>query len=187
MVVISIIVALGVAELLAGVARILRGELRFYWVHALWVLNLLILQFQYCWSLFDMAGQEDWVFLDLMRLVTAPILLFLVSSLLFPSRLATGGHESGEGSGEPEIDLETFYIDTRKPIFALLTAVMSFFAFLNWDVSRVSFVQLLAIATLVALFFTQDRRLHAGLTIFYFLGTVFFVASFSYRLGESAF
>jgi hypothetical protein len=180
MVVISIIVALGVAELLAGVARILRGELRFYWVHAIWVLCLLALQFQYCWSLFDLAGKEDWVFVDLMRLVMAPILYFLISSLLFPSRQA-------RGADGQEIDLEQYYYATRKPVFSLLALVMTYFMLRNLHVSGLLFVQSLAIAALAALFLTEDRRWHAGLTVFFALGTVFVVASFSYRLGESGF
>ncbi|MFK7896210.1 MAG: hypothetical protein AB8G23_10260 [Myxococcota bacterium] len=180
MVVISIIVALGVAELLAGVARILRGELRAYWVHALWVLCLLIHQFQYCWSLFDLAERADWVFLDLVRLITAPILFFLVSSLLFPSRQAEGE------AGQP-IDLEVFYFETRKPIFALLTIVMTFFTLRNLGLAAVTSVQLLGVASLVVLFFSENRRVHAALSSFYTLGAIFFVVSFSYRLGESVF
>ena len=84
MVLVSIIVALGVAELLAGVVRILRGELRFYWIHGLWVFNLLILQLQYCWALFDLEARGEWVFVDLVRVLTPPIMLFLASSLLVP-------------------------------------------------------------------------------------------------------
>ncbi len=189
MVVISIIVALGIAELLSGVARVLRGELRFYWVHAIWVLTLLLQQLQYCWSLFDLAGQEAWVFLDLVRLLTAPIILFLVSSLLFPTREARReeGARGATGEAESFIDLEAFYFANRKPVFALLAGVMSFFILLNLNVSEVLVIQVLALATLIALFLSEDRRLHAGLTIFYALGTMFFVASFSYRLGESVF
>ena len=58
MILISIILALGVKELLAGVSRILRGELRVYWVHAIWIGTLFVMQLQYSWTLFDLEARE---------------------------------------------------------------------------------------------------------------------------------
>jgi hypothetical protein len=143
MTLVSIIVALGVAELLVGIARILRSELKPYWIHAIWVFTLLVMQLQYSWSLFDLEARNEWVFIDLVRLLAPPITLFLASSLLFPSR--------------------TERID-------LLTAV-----------------QFAGVAMATMLFATDRARVHAALTLAYAAATVFFVASFSYTLGDSAF
>ena len=174
MVVVSIIIALGVAELLAGVARILRGELRPYWIHAIWVFNLLILQLQYCWSLFDLQARNEWVFVDLVRLLTPPIALFLVSSLIFPAR-----NDRGE--------LVEFYYSKRRPVFGLLGALMLYYGILNFSLDAVSATQISGIAIMALLFLTPNPRAHALLTLAYTAGTLFFVASFSYTLGESSF
>jgi hypothetical protein len=174
MVLVSIIIALGVAELLAGVVRILRGELRPHWIHALWVFNLLLLQLQYCWTLFDLEARGEWVFVDLVRLLTPPIALFLVSSLLFPGR-----NERGE--------LVEFYYSNRKPIFGLLTAVMLYYGIISFSMSAVTAIQFSGVAMTGVLFLTPHPRTHALLTLVYTAATLFMVASFSYKLGESSF
>jgi hypothetical protein len=174
MVLVSIIVGLGVAELLVGIARILRGELKPYWVHAIWVFTLLVMQLQYCWSLFDLEATSEWVFLDLVRLLTPPITLFLASSLLFPSRTE-------------RIDLVEYYFAKRKPIFGLLFCVMSFYWVLNYSVSLLSALQFAGVAMAATLFTTDRRPIHAVLTLVYAISTLLFVASFSYTLGKSAF
>ena len=174
MIVVSIIVALGVAELLVGVARILRGELSPYWIHAIWVVNLLVLQLQYCWSLFDHEARSEWVFVDLVMLLTPPIILFLVSSLLFPGRDDRG-------------ELAEFYYSKRKPVFGLLAGLMLYYGILNFSMSAVSATQISGIAVMAVLFFTPHPLTHALLTLAYTAGTLFFVASFSYKLGEMSF
>lgn len=174
MVLVSIIVALGVAELLAGIARIMRGELQVYWIHAVWIFTLLVMQLQYCWSLFDLEARNEWVFLDLVRLLTPPITLFLASSLLFPSRTE-------------RVDLEEYYFAKRKPVFALLFGVMFFYGILSLSVSLLSLLQFAGVAMMGTLFMTDRPQIHAALTLAYAVANLFFVASFSYTLGESAF
>jgi hypothetical protein len=174
MTLVSIIVALGVAELLVGIARILRSELKFYWIHAIWVFTLLVMQLQYSWSLFDLEARNEWVFIDLVRLLAPPITLFLASSLLFPSRTE-------------RIDLEEYYFAKRKPIFGLLFCVMLYYALLSLSPSFLTAVQFAGVAMATMLFATDRARVHAALTLAYAAATVFFVASFSYTLGDSAF
>lgn len=174
MVLISIIIALGVAELLAGVVRILRGELRFYWIHGLWIFNLFILQLQYCWSLFDLETRDEWVFADLVWLLIPAIVLFLVSSLLFPSRNAQG-------------KLAELYFANRKQVFGLLTALMLYYAINSFSISVMTAIQFCGALMMGVLFFTPHRRTHAILTLLMSAAVLFMVAAFSYTLGESSF
>lgn len=174
MVLVTIIIALGVAELLTGIARIMRRELGFYWIHMVWIFTLLVMQLQYCWSLFDLEARNEWVFLDLVRLLTPPIIFFLASSLLFPSR-------------DERIDLKKYYFAKRKPIFALLFSVMSFYAVSSLSMSLLSLVQFAGVAITGILIVTDRPRLHALLALMFAFATLLFVASFSYTLGESAF
>ena len=174
MVLVSIIIALGVAELLAGIARILRGELKLYWIHAIWVFTLLVMQLQYCWSLFDLEAKSEWVFLDLVRLLTPPITLFLASSLLFPSRTE-------------RIDLEEYYFAKRKPIFGLVSGVMFYYGIWSFSVSLLSAFQFAVFAMTMMLFATERPSVHAVLTVVCVVANILFVASFSYTLGNSAY
>jgi hypothetical protein len=97
MTLVSIIVALGVAELLVGIARILRSELKPYWIHAIWVFTLLVMQLQYSWSLFDLEARNEWVFIDLVRLLAPPMQVhfsFRVERNALISRSTTSRSES---------------------------------------------------------------------------------------------
>jgi hypothetical protein len=174
MVVPSIIIGLAIAELLSGVARVLRGELRPYWIHEIWVFTVFLLLVQYCWSLFDLAARNEWVFLDLVNLLAPPIVLFLVSSLLFP----------GESDRTPLAD---FYYSKRKPVFGLLAVLMLYYFLQEFSISAAEIAELSGFATLVVLFQTTRARLHAVLSVVYALVFVLFIAAFSYKLGESAF
>ena len=174
MILVSIIIALGVAELLAGVARILRGDLQAYWIHAVWIADLLVLQLQYCWTLFDLESRAEWVFIDLIRLLIPGTAFFLASTLLFPRR--------GERA-----DLETYYYANRQPVLMILAAIMLYYTFLNLSFGLATLVQILGICALIGLIRSSDRRIHAALTLLFFAGTLFVVFSFSYRLGASAF
>ena len=174
MILVTIIVALGVAELLVGIARILRGELKLYWVHAIWIFTLFVMQLQYCWTLFDLEAKSEWVFIDLVRLLAPPVTLFLASSLLFPSRAEN-------------VDLEEYYFAKRKPIFGLLSCVLFYYWAWSLSLSVLSAVQFAAAATTVMLFITARPPVHAALSLVYAVATLFLVASFSYTLGDSAF
>ncbi|MEM9255310.1 MAG: hypothetical protein AAGA91_07675 [Pseudomonadota bacterium] len=174
MILVSIILALGVKELLAGVARMLRGELRPYWIHTLWIGILFVMQLQYSWTLFDLEAREKWVFLDLLRLLTPPITLFLVSSLLFPVR------------GQSD-DLAEFYFTIRKPVFALLSGLMGYYTLLSFSPSILTAIQASSTVILASLVFTANKSVHKLVTPVYAAATLGFVATYSYTLGESVF
>jgi len=174
MILISIILALGVKELLAGVSRILRGELRPYWVHGVWIGTLFVMQLQYSWTLFDLEAREQWVFLDLIRLLTPPITMFLVSALLFPARAQDN-------------DLSEFYFAVRKPVFALLSGLMCYYTLLSLSPSMLTAIQGMSAIVLASLIFSPNKTLHGLVAPIYATATLGFVATYSYTLGESVF
>ena len=104
-IVVSIIAGLGITTLLGGMARVLRGELEPYWVHHVWVANVLLLLIQHFWSLFGHEARTRWTLVDLADLLVGPMLLFLAAALLFPRE---------------ERDLRRFFYAKRRPLFALL-------------------------------------------------------------------
>lgn len=59
LVIVSIVLGLGITELLAGFVRILRGELVAGKLHALWMFVILQLQVQPAWGLWGLRSKAD--------------------------------------------------------------------------------------------------------------------------------
>ena len=108
MVLVSIIVGLGVAEVLTGVARTIRrrGSVDLYWVHGILVLSLFVALLQQWWEAWGLRDVSEWSFLALLLLMAAPVCLFLMAHLVFP---------------EPVEDtkLEDYYYGEMRPIWIL--------------------------------------------------------------------
>ncbi len=175
MIVVSIIVGLGITQLLAGVVRVLRAELKPYWIHELWVLSVFLMLLQYSWSLFDLEAQSDWVFLELLGLLTPPVLLYVVASLLFPTR------------GD-KADLSSFYYAHRKPVFGLLAVLLVFYSVQGWiQAEPLRFTDLfrgLGLAIYAVLIATDRQAIHAVLSIVTLGSLIAFIGSQSYVLGS---
>ena len=172
LILVSIISGLGIAALLGGVARILRGELTPYWVHHLWVLSVLLLLIEHMWSLFYLEARTQWTLVDLADLLIPPMLLFLISSLLFPAT-------------NEERDLSRFYYAKRRPVFGLLATLFLYYSLSRPPLSAEDFFQLPAIAVFIALFFMGQRRVHSILSLLHLMGNVAFMFLFSFTLGAS--
>ena len=64
-VLISIILALGMTRVLAGVGEMLqaRSHRRIYWVHAIWIINLFLYLVIAWWIFYRWRDQQPWTFL----------------------------------------------------------------------------------------------------------------------------
>ena len=86
LVLVSIIIGLAMAELFGGIARVLRGELRAYWIHALWTLQVFLHQVQSWWSTWAWPVSDRLPITQFFALLVEPALLFLAAATLFPHR-----------------------------------------------------------------------------------------------------
>ena len=86
MVLLSIIIGLGLAEILQGIARQIRNRdsVSGYWVHAVAVCLVFVALLQQWWEIWGLQNYSGWSFLGLLMMLTGPIGLFLISYLLFP-------------------------------------------------------------------------------------------------------
>jgi len=86
MVLVSIIIGLGVAEILTGVARQIRERetSQGYWVHSVVVLSIFFALLQQWWESWSLRVVLEWTFPGLVMLLAGPIGLFLIAHLLFP-------------------------------------------------------------------------------------------------------
>jgi hypothetical protein len=110
MVLVSIIIGLGLAEILTGVAKMIRARatIRPYWVHAVTVVVLFIALLQQWWEIWSLRGHSEWTFTGLLMLLSGPVGLFLMAHLSFPE--PAGG-----------TDLREYYYSAMRPIWWLAT------------------------------------------------------------------
>ena len=84
----SIILGLGVTRTVGGLGHLLQTRKRRppFWIHTLWLLNLLIV-FALMWFVaYRWRSNEHWTFFLFIWLLITPTILYLISSLLFPDQ-----------------------------------------------------------------------------------------------------
>ena len=85
-VLISIVLGLGITNVLMGLARIvqMRGRVTVYWPTIVWALVLLVIHVQTWWSMFGLRTVEGWTFAAFSLTLMQPIILFFLSALVLP-------------------------------------------------------------------------------------------------------
>ncbi len=86
MVLVSIIIGLGIAEILTGIARTIRCRalVTGYWVHSVAVAGIFFALLQQWWEIWDLRSATEWTFHGLLMMLAGPVGLFLIAHLLFP-------------------------------------------------------------------------------------------------------
>jgi hypothetical protein len=85
----SIIVGLGIAHLLQGIATIVQhpGRRRIYWVHLLWVASMFFQAIFFWWWEFALESLEQWTFQVYLFVLFYAFLIYMLCALLFPQDL----------------------------------------------------------------------------------------------------
>jgi hypothetical protein len=118
LVIMAIVLSLGIAELLGGVVRILRGDLESSGLHVLWVVIVFQLQVQLAWGLWGLRTRESWRYPEFMLLLLGPVSLYLVAAVLFPS----AGSERGD----------MHLLRRRRSFYLLLTSYLVITGLYGW-------------------------------------------------------
>ena len=113
-VLVSIIVGLGMSQVLSGVANLLvdRRRVRFYWVWAVAVVMVFIANVQFWWGTFSVGDAVATNFFSFVFFLLTPIALYLSAVVLVP-----------DFEGEGEIDLKRHFYANRVLYFGFLGAV----------------------------------------------------------------
>jgi hypothetical protein len=156
MVLVSIIVGLGLTEILTGVARSIRcrTSVEAYWVHSILVIALFIALLQQWWEIWGLRDTAEWSFLALLIMLAAPVCLFLSAHLVFP--------EPVEGKV-----LRDYYYEEMRPIWILgalaVVASTSFRPLIFGDAlfSPDNATSFIGLAGFVTLFVSKRRAFHA--------------------------
>jgi hypothetical protein len=156
MILLSVVIGLGVTEILTGWANLLRAreEVRFYWVHTLLQFGVFFGLFQQWWEFWDMEGVGELTFVAVLTVLATPIFLFLIAHLLFPAET--------EG-----VDLEDYYYRQTRLLWGLVIAAIVAGTFVRPLVfgysvlhpANLSGIPMLALGFVLAL--SRSRRVHA--------------------------
>jgi hypothetical protein len=86
----SIIIGLGMAQLLLGVSRLIQDpeHVKPYWVHLSWVLTMFIYSVFWWWWEFNLNQIEVWTFGAYLLVILYAFLVFLMCTLLSPVNLS---------------------------------------------------------------------------------------------------
>ena len=110
-VLLSIILGLAIAQLLAGIARLIRDGRRLW--PAWWVMvmaaMLLLADFQVWWVSFHWRNVSSWSFLSYIAFMILPMLLYLMAYLILPADLRLDGRE-----------LAREFIGRRRTFFSIM-------------------------------------------------------------------
>lgn len=165
-VLVSIIVALGIAQILSGFARTIEkptGQ-KIYWVHLIWAVWLFVYLIFFWWFEFRLSQVEEWTFYAYLVVVLYATLLYLLSAILFPSREHNG------------IDFEERFFSRRKWFFGLLLfflvidlldTLLKGTGHLSNLGPRFLIVNLVFAAVFIGGMATANRRFHAAVAVTY--------------------
>jgi hypothetical protein len=173
----SIIIGLGMAQLLMGMTRLIQHpeQAKPYWVHLCWVFYMFILSVFWWWWEFRLAAIEEWTFGIYLFVILYAFLVFLLCALLFPTNFS--GYDGFKG----------YFYAKRAWFFGVFIAAqladiadsalkgMDYYASLGF---HYTFVQLAIVALSVAAIFTRNDKFHG----IFVLGLIAFmvVSGFTY-------
>ena len=170
---ISIILGLGVTQILTGIADLVHQNerVKIYWPHLTWIVLVLILHVQEWWVTFELRNLEKWRLPLFLFVLLYPVTLFILARLLFPF-----------GLNEGTIDLKKFYFENYRRIF-LFGSVLAFLSIIdNLLLRNYAAVDLIAQSTVLVVLSTMaiiknsKPWLHKSVAIFMLLFLVTSIA-----------
>src|SRR2546423_4374212 len=115
-VLLSIIIGLGLTQLLTAVGRIIRhrDRVRFDWLPLLWAAVLLVIFVQVWWSMFGLRLNRDWNFFAFLVVLIQTATLYLMAAVALPEQAEEGG-----------VDLTAHYDRQHRWFFGFLLATLA--------------------------------------------------------------
>jgi ACR3 family arsenite efflux pump ArsB len=104
-VLISIILGLGITQIVTGLADLIHqwDRVKVYWPHLLWIFLIFFLHIQEWWATYELRGFTSWRLTSFFFVIIYPIILFILARLWFPF-----------GLNEGTIDLKKFYFENSN-------------------------------------------------------------------------
>lgn len=156
MVLVSVVIGLGVTEILSGWANSLRARrtVRFYWVHSMFQVGVFLALLQQWWEFWDMEGVGQISFGAVLVVLAPPVVLYLIAHLLFPATVEN-------------VDMKRYYFDQAPLLWWLVVAGTVFGTFVppfvfGYEVlhpSNLSGIPMIVLCGILAT--SKNSRVHA--------------------------
>ncbi|MGH7462688.1 MAG: hypothetical protein ACREMA_16895 [Longimicrobiales bacterium] len=117
-VLISIVLGLGMTQLLSNLHRLVqaRQRVRLYWLPLAWAALIFVSQVEWWWAMIDVEETaETWTFFYFLFMLLSPVVLYLAAAFALPT--VEAGHS---------YDLRAYYYDTRQWFFGALALQVTF-------------------------------------------------------------
>jgi hypothetical protein len=108
-VLVSVVFGLALTHLLRGVGRVieLRHEVRPYWVHLVWALNVVVFVLAIWWGMYWWRGLQEWTAEWFFFIASYAVAIFMWGYVLFPAELSAG------------VNFETYFYLNRRWFFGI--------------------------------------------------------------------
>lgn len=164
----SIVAGLALTRLISGLGQLLqsRGRARPYWVHTLWMVNLILGVVVTWWTQYRWRHAPSWTLFLVLWLLVIPVTNYLATVLLFPD----------EREGEPIRDWRAHYYSSARLLFCLLALSFTFdvvdtllkgMTHFRSIGPLYPFTMTLYICLSLVAAFTQSPRYHGGFAVFF--------------------
>ena len=92
-VLLSIIIGLGLTQVLSATGRLIRGRehVRSYWPPLLWAAVLIVIYVQVWWSMFGLRMHQGWTFLAFFLVLLQTVTLYMMAAVVLPEQVDERG------------------------------------------------------------------------------------------------
>lgn len=178
MIILSLIVGLGIAEILSGIARALKSSAnpRISWLHILATLAVFLGLLQTFWESWGLRTEDTWSFPAMLLMLGSPICLYLMAYVLFP--------EHDEHAG-----LDDYYFQRARTLWPLASLTVMIgtlfrplaFGYPLWVVDNASGIPVLIVCVILSM--TKIRRVHQVLVPVVLASLLLDILTFSHSIG----
>ena len=114
-VLLSIIVGLGMAQVLTAIGRLIRTSdtVIWYWPPLVWASALLVIYVQVWWTMFGLRSYADWTFGAFLVVLLQTVTLYMMAAVILP-----------EGSEDHSLDLRFHYERQSRWFFGFFAATI---------------------------------------------------------------
>ena len=92
-VLLSIIIGLGLTQVLAACGRLIRMRMHviWYWPALLWAAVLIVIDVQVWWTMFGLRARKEWTFVAFFVVLLQTVTLYMMSAVLLPEQVDERG------------------------------------------------------------------------------------------------
>lgn len=161
-VLLSIILGLGLTQLLTAAGRLIRhrDRVHFDWLPLLWSTVLLIVYVQAWWAMFGLRALREWTFVTFLVVFAQTTTLYMMAAVILPEQVEDTG-----------VDLAAYYARHHRWFFGFFLATLCISVVKDVllsghlpEVANLVFHGLLA-AVCVAAIVAHGRRVHVGVSV----------------------